>query len=564
MDTRSWNQDCGRPSAPGRLWDHGAAMRGHDAPTTTAVTTSAAGRTALSPPNHPSREHAVSNAPDRLHLFRRLAVFRRLVPLRIVLIGATGSVLIALGAVGAAGVLNHDPLLAGSGLSWVRFGHGRDLATGLLYLGLGLLVWAWVRLGREVRIERVGTHGVLAAIGGWLLPLMFTPPLFSRDAYSYLAQGNLAAHGIDPYEMGPAALPGPLADNVSWVWQNTPAPYGPLFILVAKTVVMITGQNLILGVLLMRLVMVLGLVLMCWALPGLARHLGGRGDVALWLAAANPLMLVHLVGGPHNDLLMVGLLAAGVLVTLDRRHVLGIVLIMLAAAMKATAVIALPFMVWIWTARLHGSARSRFLRAASATLAVSLAVFTACTLVAGVDLGWISALQTSSLIVNWLSVPTAVAQIAHLVTGWFVSASLPGFLTVTRMLGFAAFAAVALWQWWKARRGGPEAVYHATITLFALALLSPATLPWYFSWPLALAAALKWPGSATVAAVCGSVWLLLVTFPSGDTALYSWFYLLGALGVSVLAAVSLVRPDPLRLSSRDRRAHPVGSPPSSG
>ncbi|WP_069853992.1 polyprenol phosphomannose-dependent alpha 1,6 mannosyltransferase MptB [Actinoalloteichus hymeniacidonis] len=537
-------------------------MRSPDVPSTTAATISAAGRSTLHRPNRTSRENALSNSPDQRRLIHRLAVFRRLVPLRIVLLGAAGSVLIALGAVGAAGVLNHDPLLADSGLSWVRFGHGRDLASGLLYLGLGLLVWAWVRLGREVRIERVGTHGVLATIAGWLLPLLFTPPLFSRDAYSYLAQGNLAAHGIDPYQMGPAALPGPLADNVSWVWQNTPAPYGPLFILVSMLVVMVTGQHLILGVLLMRLVMVLGLVLLCWALPKLARLLGGRPERALWLAAANPLMLVHLVGGPHNDLLMVGLLAAGVLVCLQGRHVWGVALITMAAAMKATAVIALPFMVWVWAARLHGSPQSRFIRAASASLVVSLGVFATCTLVTGVDLGWIGALETSSLIVNWLSVPTAVAQIAELIGGWFIDLSLPSLLALTRMLGMVAFFFVAVWQWWKARHGGLEAaVYRATITLFALALLSPATLPWYFSWPLALGAVLNWPGAATAAAVCGSVWLLLVTFPSGDTALYSWFYLLGALAVSVLAAVSLVRPDPLRLSSRSKVADTASLPP---
>ncbi|WP_016696877.1 polyprenol phosphomannose-dependent alpha 1,6 mannosyltransferase MptB [Actinoalloteichus spitiensis] len=488
--------------------------------------------------------------PERRTLGRRLRAFRKLLPLRIVLLGVLGSVAMALGAVGAAGVLHHDPLLANSGWSWVRFGHGQDLANALLYVGLGLAVWAWVRLGREVRIERVGSHGVLAAVIAWTLPLVFAPPLFSRDAYSYLAQGNLAAHGLDPYQEGPSALPGPLAENVSWVWQNTPAPYGPLFILLAKIIVIVTGGNLILGVIATRLAMIVGLAMICWAVPGLSRHLGGRTAVALWIVAANPLMLVHLVGGPHNDLLMVGLLAAGVLLVLDRRHLTGIVVVTLAAAVKATAAMALPFLVWVWAQRLSGSLRVNFVKTALTGAAASVATFTVCTLVAGVDLGWISALQTSSIIVNWLSIPTAVAQLAHLVTGWFVSVPLGPFLAVTRTVGMVALLAVVVWQWWKARVGGAEAIRRAALTMLAVAVLSPATLPWYFSWPLVLAAGLAWTGAGMVAMVCASVWLLLVTFPDGDTALYSWLYLLGALAVSVLAAVSLVRPDPLRLSTK--------------
>ena len=57
-------------------------------------------------------------------------------------------------------------------------------------------------------------------------------------------------------------------------------------------------------------------------------------------------------------------------------------------------------------------------------------------------------------------------------------------------------------------------------------------------------------------AACASVWLLLVTFPNGNTALYSWGYLAGALAASVLAAVSLVRRDPLGLSTRQATPTP--------
>jgi alpha-1,6-mannosyltransferase len=383
------------------------------------------------------------------------------------------------------------------------------------------------------------------------LPLLFAPPLFSKDIYSYLAQGQLALSGYDPYVVGPAVLQSTLSENVSWVWQHTPAPYGPLFILVAKAIVWITGASVILGVVAMRLSLAGGLVLLCWALPGLSRHLGGKSAIALWLVAANPLVLIHLIGGAHNDLLMIGLMAAGVLLVLDRRHVLGFVLLSLAFSVKATAIVIVPFLVWIWAARLEGDKRAQFRKALLPGLAAFLGTFFVCTLIAGVSLGWIPALRSSSMIINWLSLPSAVGDFVRMVVNWFVYVDGGIFIGVARALGSVVLIWIAYTQWWASRDGEVRnAVRRGALTLLAVALLSPATLPWYFTWALALAAGFAWSTGALVTVTTASLFLLLVTFPNGDTALYSWAYLLFALVVSGLAARSLVKPDPFGLSSR--------------
>ncbi|GLZ34269.1 hypothetical protein Lesp02_64560 [Lentzea sp. NBRC 105346] len=472
------------------------------------------------------------------------------IPVRTTMLGVLGVALVAIGGTGAGATLKRDPLIADTSLSWIRYGHGQDLASMLLYLGLGLVIWAWIRLGRLVRWGQVSSFAVLVAVAAWTMPLLFAPPLFSKDIYSYLAQGQLALTGFDPYAVGPSVLQSTLSENVSWVWQHTPAPYGPLFILVAKAIVWATGGSVIGGVVAMRLALAVGLALLCWALPGLARHLGGRGDVALWLAAANPLILVHLVGGAHNDLLMVGLMAAGVLLVLDHRHVSGFALVALAFSVKATAVVVVPFLIWVWAARLDGDQRKRFQKALGAGAAVFLGVFAACTLVAGVGLGWIPALRSSSMIVNWLSIPSAVGDFVRMIVNWFVHVDGGIFMGVARALGSILLLFIAWRQWRAAREGGPNAIRCAAITMLAVALLSPATLPWYFSWPLALAAGLTWTTKGQVTVVLASVFLLLVTFPNGDTALYSWGFLTLALAVSVLAARSLVKPDPFGLSTR--------------
>ncbi|MPZ64908.1 MAG: hypothetical protein GEU83_05150 [Pseudonocardiaceae bacterium] len=481
-----------------------------------------------------------------------------------VLLGLLGSLLLAAGAMGAGAVLAQDPLLTGGPLSWLRYGHGRDIARTVLYIGFGLLVWAWVRLGRDVVRGIATRRQVVTAATVWIVPLLACPPLFTRDVYSYLGQGALALAGMDPYEVGPSELPpGPISDNVHYLWQTTPAPYGPLFILISKLMYAATGDSTIAGVFGMRLVLLIGFGLLVYALPRLAERLGGSAPITLWLVVANPMMVVHLVGGPHNDLLMIGLLATGTLLVLQRRHVTGIAVVTVAMSIKATAGVALPFLVCIWAARLVG--RNRWIRLAKAIpagLAVFGPVFTVITLISGVGLGWIPALSAPSAIVNWMSLPTGVGQLVHGVVWLFVDVDRGPFIAVFRLLGLALLATIMLRQWWLSRDGGTDVVRRTAIVLLSVALLSPPTLPWYLTWALVLGAGLAWTNRGLAYVVAASTWMVLASYPTGEAALYSPIYLAGTVLASALAATALWRPDPLRIRPRpvDELVRPSAEP----
>jgi alpha-1,6-mannosyltransferase len=471
-------------------------------------------------------------------------------PIRTIALGTAGSLLMLVSALGAGATLVHDPVLGRGPLSWVRYGHGQGLATIIMYLGFALVVWAWVRLGRHVLAGRVGTRATLFAAGCWTVPLVISPPLFTRDVYSYIAQGALPLYGYDPYVIGPAALDlENVVQNVHPFWQTTPTPYGPLFILLAKGVVWVTGSNMIIGVIMMRLALLLGLGLLIWSLPGLVRHLGGRLPVTVWLVVAGPMTVVHLVGGAHNDLLMIGFLAAGTLCVLDRRHVLGVVLVTAAAAVKATAVVALPFLVWVWAGHLGSTFWRNFLRATASALAVFVLTFAALTFVAGVDLGWIMTLGASSKIVNWLSLPTGIGELLHSLIGIFVDVNKSWVVNIVRALGALLLVVFMVREWWRARHGGPDAVRRAGMVLLAFAVLSPATLPWYLTWGFVLIAGIAWQRGQLALLVTVAVFLVLTYSPAGEDQLYNLPYLAGAIGVSILAGISLLYPDPLHLSS---------------
>jgi len=473
---------------------------------------------------------------------------RPALPVRTIMLGTIGSLLILVSALGAGAILAQDPILGRGPLSWIRYGHGRMLATLVLYTGFALVVWAWVLLGRHVLAGRVGARPVLMAAAAWTIPMLVCPPVFSRDAYLYVAYGTLPLHGFDPYTTGPGSLDvDPVVDNVDSFWQATPAPYGPLFILLAKGVISITGTNMIAGVILMKLGLVIGVALVVWAMPGLVRHLGGKLPVALWLAVAGPMTVVHLVGGPHNDVLMVGFLAAGTVLVLDRKHVLGIIVVTLAVAVKATAVVALPFLVWVWANHLESTRWRNFTRACACSVGIFVVTFGAATVVSGVDLGWIMALDAPTAIVNWLSIPTGVGEIVHGLLGVFVELPKVWVVNALRVVGGIVLIWILVRQWWASRDGGPDAVRRAAIALFAVAVLSPATLPWYLVWGFVLAAALRWERRQLAVLVTFAVFLVLTYTPAGDDLLYNWLFILLAAGVSILAGLSLLRRDPLNL-----------------
>lgn len=465
-----------------------------------------------------------------------------------------------LSALGAGGILISDPVIGAGPLSWIRYGHGKWLATWVLYAGFALVVLAWIRLGRYVLRDKIGSRPVLIAAGCWMAPLIISPPLFTRDAFVYLAQGALL-YDHDPYVNAPNVVTGipTVVQNVYEAWQSTPSPYGPLFLAVSKGVVSITGDDAILGVILIRLAMLPGLIALIWALTRLTSHLGGRTAVTLWLAIASPMTVVHLWGGPHNELLMLGFLACGVLAALRRQHVLAVAVVTLAMLTKPTGAIALPFIVWIWANHLppERGRLANFVRAVVPAVGVFGVVFTLGTWAAlgSLNLGWFGALDGPQLIKNWLNFPTGIGQLLHAITDLFIPVTQSPFITGARGVAWLVLIGVGVWQWWLARDGGVKAVRHMAITLLAVALLAPPTLPWYLTWSLIVAAGFAWKPRNLALVVGVSVFLVLAFYPTGEQALNNWWFMVIVFAMSYLAARLLVYPDPLRLRDFLPRRH---------
>ena len=415
-------------------------------------------------------------------------------------LGLAGSVLVALAgarpATGGAVKWWFAPALPG----------GNQLP---LYAGMLMLAGAWAGLGRSPGpIRRLWLIGAL-----WCLPLAAGPVLFSHDVYSYLAQGEIVHLGRSPYRVTPLALghlgQGRLLAAVSPFWRATVAPYGPLFLSPVSVLVGITGSNLIVGALLMRLLELVGIVLLAAFIPRLARTQGADPARATWLAVINPIVLLELVAAAHNDALMIGLMVAGVALAAERHPLAGIAICAVAATIKLPAGLAAVFIVVAW-ARAEPNGADRLRVVAQATAVVAL-VIAAASVLTGFGLDWISAsvFATPSHVRLAITPATALGWTAASVLHDFgVPLSSRGFELTLSQITFALTAALVLVPLYRTRF--ENFVRLLGWTLLALALAGPAAWPWYFTWGLVLVAACPQTQSswALAIAVAASVFVV--------------------------------------------------------
>lgn len=383
------------------------------------------------------------------------------------------------------------------------------VAYGVLYIGLALLVGTWLRLGRAIRDgDGPDTAQLVRIFACWVAPLAFGPPLFSRDVYSYAAQGRMVLLGLNPYVVGPAALRhGRYLRAVAPMWRHTPAPYGPLFLSLAAGVVGLAGRNLVVAVLGLRTIELVGVAALAYALPRLAAHHGVSPRAALWLGLLNPLVLLHLVSGAHNDALMIGLLAVGLLAAEDGHPVLGLLACTFASAVKVPAILGGVYIGLHW---LRHERRFTVVVKGVATVAAAYGLL---MLASGLGWGWITALNTPGKVRTPLTPVTGLAMAIGAVAHTFHSA-VPTLTLIAalRKVGLVVAAAVAGYLA-LTRRVRP--VRAAAVALSVLVVLGPVVQPWYLTWGVVLLA-VAGAESLQPFLVAASTVLAFVTWPSGS------------------------------------------------
>lgn len=363
---------------------------------------------------------------------------------------------------------------------------GQSLARAFVVVGAALILQAWLIVGMDSLHNKIANLKILyVTLFFWCLPLVFTPPLFSRDVFSYYMQGKLQLAGYNPYNSGVALVPGWFQSGVDPLWGEAPTPYGPAFLFIEKIVAFISGPSSLTGALWFRFVAIVGVAILAVSIPFLARQHGVSDISALWLGAMNPLVIMHFVAGAHNDALMIALVVLALVFALKHRWILAALLATFALGIKPVAIVVLPFLAYISA---ESSWISRIRQGLKIGLVAAVTLFSLSYLAGVGPFGWLSALGTPGTVKSWLSPFTAIGMMF----GQFMNLlgfgnQIDYFVSITRGIGSVVMAITLMYLVFKPE--GRSATRGAAFAFAALVVFGPVIQPWYLLWAIPLIAA---------------------------------------------------------------------------
>jgi alpha-1,6-mannosyltransferase len=346
------------------------------------------------------------------------------------------------------------------------------------FAGLGLVV------ASETRRPRLGARLVFAVTGGLLVLAVAIPPTQSRDVYAYAYYGRLVSHyGQSPYTHSAAGHypEDPFARRVDPIWRSNASVYGPVWTWVSALGTATVARSSFLATrIYFQGVAALAAALSLWLIWRRT-----RSPAAVAFLGVNPVIVISIVNGGHNDAL-VGLgVLAGVLFLIAERPAWAAVVFGLAMLIKVSALLPIAAVcLWMW--RRHG------LRAATklggVTAVVVLAGFAlsggreilaplhvAQTHISGSSVWW-----GPRKWITWASVPKGTPS------------SVAGEAARLRVSTVGSLCAVGMTLLLARRRlRNSDPVLVAGAAVLAYTLLAAYVLPWYLGWGLPVMA-LAW------------------------------------------------------------------------
>jgi hypothetical protein len=364
----------------------------------------------------------------------------------------------------------------------------------ILYLIVGLMArWGLPPV--------LGTVAIVAPPLAFHATLFAMPGLYTTDLFSYVMYSHIAGVlQVNPYTSAPAWFPE--VRILQWIhplWHNAPSIYGPAWIdltlQLARSVATASDVDKVLAY--------KGLINL-WHLFGIAclayivhRVRPGHVLEAVALYAWNPLIVFEFGGNGHNDAVMVSAMLLGLALYVTSTRWLGFVTVTVSMLLKMTSLFLMPFYAMAWARD-----QRTWLRFFGVGL---LAAVSAPIVIVAFYWPWWNGIETIGPIINWTQGPMfnnytpdilayylagrdlmagiGVLDPQSVLAGWRDTIK-----TVARVI-FVVWCAVEMW-----RVRGPLGIAGAGARVMLLFLLVVNTwvLPWYFSWPLALAIVVGW------------------------------------------------------------------------
>jgi Glycosyltransferase family 87 len=307
-------------------------------------------------------------------------------------------------------------------------------------------------------------------------------------------------HGLNPYVHPPAAAPAdPAYADVTWT--DATSAYGPLFTLATYPLAWLPIWT---AVAILKAATAASVLVIAALVARLAPTRGVDPLMAAAFVALNPVVLLQVVGGGHNDALAMLAATGAIAAALAARPATGGAAFVAAFALKPPTALAAPFAL-LGNARLqHSPHQSGVNRPSAARIRHSPHR-------RGVNIGWASAVGgVRRFLLGTAAAALAIGVAAYAAFGWhwldavglagenqgrtshmstpITAARLTGLdPTAVRAAALALFAALfvhLLIRTWR----GADWLRMAAWATFGLLLATAWLLPWYLIWSLPLVA----------------------------------------------------------------------------
>jgi hypothetical protein len=318
-----------------------------------------------------------------------------------------------------------------------------------------------VRRGWRPHPQLLIAGSLIAVLGLMLLPPIGSPRLLEDAVY-----GRIAALGHSPYQMTPkdvTATGHSMAGVSTSLLQLDPSPYGPLMTVTQEAASELGGDSVGRTMFWLKVWNALAFLAVALALDKMLRFDPARRTRAHLLWTANPLMLLAVMAGGHNDVL--GVIFAVLAVAVFRRA--DFVSGLLAGVLAGTAVVFdAPF--------------------ALVALGLAIAALRSPRALAGVALGGTAVVLPAYAIAGKLAFDSAISEGGRGLSTYqpwqLVARFAPSFGTLSRTdtVAIAASIVLAAFLLWRMPPGLAQfpAVRPALALILAWLILSPQQRAW--------------------------------------------------------------------------------------
>ena len=217
---------------------------------------------------------------------------------------------------------------------------------------------------------------IAGAFAVFCLLFVFGPMFQSRDVFSYIFFGrSMTVYHANPFLLIPHARPHDIIYPLVG-WKFNASVYGPVFNYPAYLITRIAGNNITANIMGFKMLAFISYAACLPIVYWLARRVSpGRENMALVIAGWSPIMVMHLLGGGHNDALMVALLLGGFLLYRKGYLLSGIAVVMVASMVKIVAVLAVAPMLVMYVRDKQGVPLKRLWRAAVVVVGVPILLY---------------------------------------------------------------------------------------------------------------------------------------------------------------------------------------------